>query len=115
MVKDLEGRTYEEQLRSLGLFSLEQRRLRGDLITVCNFLKGEQQRGGADLLSLVTSGRTRGNGMKLPQGKFRLDIRKKFFTESVVGHWNRVPREVVAAPSPSEFKERLEDTLSHMV
>ena len=53
--------------------------------------------------------------MKLHQGKFRLDIRKRFFTERVVGHWNRLPREVVRAPSLSEFKERLDDTLSHMV
>ena len=53
--------------------------------------------------------------MKLHQGKFRLDIRKRFFTERVVGHCNRLPREVVMAPSLSEFKEHLDDTLSHMV
>ena len=43
------------------------------------------------------------------------DIRKRFFTERVVGHWNRLPREVVRAPSLSEFKDRLDDALSHMV
>ncbi|KAK4827811.1 hypothetical protein QYF61_021803 [Mycteria americana] len=109
MVKGLEGRIYTERL------SLEKRRRRGDLIAVYTFLKGGSRWGGADLLSLVTSDRTRGNGMKLRQGKLRLDIRKRFFTERVVGHWNRLPREVVMAPSLSEFKEHLNDTLSHMV
>ena len=53
--------------------------------------------------------------MKLCQRKYRLDLRKRFFAERVVGHWNRPPREVVTAPSLSEFKEHLDDTLSHMV
>ncbi|KAK4823970.1 hypothetical protein QYF61_008356 [Mycteria americana] len=107
------GKIYEEQLRPLGLLILEKRRLRGDLITVYNFLKGDSEGGGADLLSLVTSNRTRGNGMKLHQEKFRLHIRKRSFTGRVVGHWNRFPREVVTAPSLSEFKEHLDDALSH--
>ncbi|KAK4826327.1 hypothetical protein QYF61_007436 [Mycteria americana] len=113
MVKGLEGKTYKERLRSPGLFILEKRRLRGDLMAVYNFLKGGSERGGADLLSLVTSDRTQGNGMKLHQGKFRLDVRKWFFTERVVSHWNRLLRE--QAPILSEFKERLDDALSHLV
>jgi len=42
--------------------------------------------------------------MKLHQGKFRLDVRKRFFAERVVSHWNRVPEKVVMAPSLSEFR-----------
>ena len=53
--------------------------------------------------------------MKLCQGKFRLDIRKRFFTERAVSPQNRLLREVVTAPSLSEFKECLDDALSHIV
>ncbi|KFP99696.1 hypothetical protein N329_02346, partial [Haliaeetus albicilla] len=55
------------------------------------------------------------NEMKLHQGEFRLDIRKRFFTERVVGHWTRIPRELVMAPRLSEFKEHLDNSLGHMV
>ena len=107
--------TYEEQLRTLGLSSLEKRRPRGYLLALCSFLRRGRGEGGADLFSLGSRDRTRGNGPKLRRGKFRLDIRKHFFTERVVKHWNRLPREVINVPSWSEFKRHWDNALNTML
>ena len=82
MIRGLEHLSYEERLRELGLFSLEKRRLRGDLIVAFQYLKGASKREGEQLFVRVDSDRTRGNGFQLGQ-------------EVEVGYWGVFPPEVV--------------------
>ncbi|PKU42076.1 hypothetical protein llap_7615 [Limosa lapponica baueri] len=108
MIRGLEHLSCEDRLRQLELFSLEKRRLQGDLIVA-------YRRDGEGLFFRKCSDRMRGNSFKLKEGGFRLDIGKKFFTVRVVRHWNKLPREVVDAPSLEGFKTRLDGALSNLV
>ena len=99
----------------MGLFSIEERKLRRNLIAAFQYLKGTYRKAGKGLFIRAGSNRTRGNGLKLEEGRFRLDIRKKFFAVRVVRHWNRLPREVVDVPSVKAFSTRLDGALSNLV
>ncbi|GAB0186146.1 hypothetical protein GRJ2_001079900 [Grus japonensis] len=114
LIRGLEHLSCEDRLRELGLFSLEKapgRPYRRSLPVP----KGAYRKAGEGLFMKECSDRTRGNGFKLKEGRFRLDVRKKFFTVRVVRHWNRLPREVVEAPSLEVFKTRLDEALGNVV
>ena len=94
MTRGLEYAPDEDRLRELGLFSLEKRRLQGDLIAAFQYLKGTYKKAGEGLFTRDYNDRMRSNEWKLrEEGRFRLNIRKKFFTVRVVRHWNRLPTE----------------------
>jgi len=82
------------------------------LTVAFQYLKRVYKKDGDRLFSRTSYSRTRGNSFKLKEGRFRLDVRKKFF---VVKHWHRLPREVVNAPSLETFKIRLDGTLSNLI
>ena len=113
-IRGLEHLPCEDRQRELWFFSLEKKRLPGKLIAAFQHLKGAYRKAGQGFITRACKARTRGNGFKLEEGRFRQNIGKKFFTVRMVRHWNRLPREVVNAPSLDVFKARLDGALSNL-
>ena len=113
MIRGLEYLPCGDRLRGLGLFNLENRAR--NHIAAFQYLKRAYRKAGGGLFIRTCSNRTREKGFKLEEGRFRLDTRKKLFTVSVVRHRNRLPREVVDAPSTEAFRARLDGALSNLV
>jgi len=111
MRRGLEHLSYKERLRELGLFSLEKRRLRGDLRNASKYLQGGGQEDRARLFPVVPSDRTRGNGHKLKQKKLQLNPRKNFFPLRATEPWPSLPKEVVESPSLEIFQTCLDKVL----
>ena len=115
MIRGLEHLCCEERVRELRLLSLEKRRVRRHLRAAFQQPEGACKKTEDELFTRACTDRTRGNSLKLEKGRFRLDIRKKFFTMRVVRPWYRLSKEVVDAPSLEVFKARLDGALSNLV
>ena len=114
MLRGLQHLPYKDRQRELGLFSLEERRLQGDFIAAFQALKGAYKQEGSQLFERAANTRTRGNGFRLEERRFRLN-RKRLFKIRVMRHWNRLPREVVDASSLETCKARLDGALSNLI
>ncbi|KAJ7401827.1 hypothetical protein BTVI_92311 [Pitangus sulphuratus] len=114
MIRGMEHVSYEKRLREAGLLNLEKRRLQSDLILAFQYLKRVYEKGGEGFFMRTCSDRTRGNGFKLTESRFRLAIRKKFFTMRVANHWNRGSG-TVDTTSLEVFRTRPVESLSDLV
>ena len=97
------------------MFSLEKGILSGDMIILFKYLKGCHTAEGQDLFSITPECRTRNNGLKLQEARFRLNIRKNFLTVRAVQQWNQLSQELVNAPTLEAFKKHLDNHLADML
>ena len=109
MIIGLHSKCYKDKLFELGLFSLEKRRIRGDLITVFRILKGIDHIDSKIFFKLFqVSNQTRGHSLKLAMPRFKTDVRKYFFSSRVVSLWNALPDDVIRCKTVSTFKTHLD-------
>ena len=115
MLRGLQHLPYKDRLRELGLLSLEKRRLRGELIAAFQDLKGASKQEGRQLFERGDKSRTGGNGLKLKEGRLRLDVRGKFLTERVVRCWKSCPERLwMPRPYVEVLKARLDVALGSL-
>jgi ribonuclease P/MRP protein subunit RPP40 len=107
LFSDLCSLTYEDRLDRLHLWSLEERRHRADLIEVYRILHGLSPFTADTFFAVAHDSRTRGHSLKLSRQHCKRDIRLHFFSERVIGCWNRLDETTVSAPSLNSFKSRL--------
>ena len=107
-IPSLRNSSYEERLRKLNMFSLKDRRIRGDLIETFKILKGFDVINQENLFELSTQVTTRNNGLKLNGQRCITDLRKNYFNVRVVDRWNKLPANVVGANTITTFKNRLD-------
>ena len=112
MIPKLRGLAYEERLSRLGLYSLEFRRMKGDLIETYKIMMGIDKIEAGKLFPQADETRTRGHGLKVRGSRFRTELRRNFFTQRIVNLWNSLPSEAVEATSLNAFKAKIDKFLN---
>ena len=111
LVTSIKKLPYTDRLRKLNIYSLERRRLRGDLIEMYKLLTGKEKVDYRQFFQPATTQYSMpGHSMKLYVERCRLNCRKYFFSHRSVTYWNDLPQDVVDAPSVNAFKNRLDKT-----
>ncbi len=110
-ITSLRNKPYEERLAGLILFSLEKRRLRGNIIECFKILKRFTNVDASKMFSIDNTPRTRINGVKLRCKQVQLDCTKFFFIDDVVREWNKLPPSVVQCDTINSFKNKLDHRL----
>jgi len=98
---------YEQRLKALVLYSLQRRRLRGDLIETYKILTGNEMISSDQLFQKATTTELRGHSLELYNKSSRLELRKHFFSQRIVDHWNKLLEDVVSTATISTFIKRL--------
>ena len=114
MMTDVIAQSYNEKLKELKLFSLEKRRLRGDMIEVFKIMKGISQIDKNTFFSKLDT-TTRGHSLKLSKPHCNRDCRKYFFSHRVISYWNTLPQGAIDCKTVESFKKQLDTHLSYLV
>ena len=107
MVHSIRLLKYSDRMRELGLPSLQYRRIRADLSDVFKILNGIDNYEKSQLFHTQPLQRTRGHSQKLFKRQFRLDLRRRFFSQRVIDDWNNLSENVISSDSINQFKSRL--------
>ena len=108
MIPSIRKFSYEDRLIKLGLWSLEDRRIRADLVEVYKMVYGLSSVRLSTFFEFSSLDWTRGHSLKLKKNRFRTELRQHFFSERVVNIWNKLDRDTVCASSLNSFKQHIQ-------
>ena len=108
LIPQLKNQPYRDRLKQLNLPTLKHRRIRGDMIYIYKLLTKKIYTDHEIIHLVDESSITRGHKLKITKPKFKTTIRQKYFTNRVVEGWNKLPADVIEAPSTNSFKNRFD-------